>query len=270
MNGKIYAYLNRKKYKETGIKTYYIGQTTRTIEERAGGNGCKYMDNPNSKFCRAIKKWGWESFEVEILVENVDNLEELNKLEIEYIEKYDSYYNGYNSTLGGGNLTGYHHTQETKEKISKNRKGKLTGEDNPMYGVIMSEESRRKMSEAKKGLYNGKNHPFYGKHHTEETKQKIRDTKEKNGTTRKGVPQTKEHLENKRKAIIEKQGRPVYCPELDMEFETLSEAKRFLAEEFNCKSGNNISTVCKGKRPYAGKIEINGKIIKLTWQYIEK
>ncbi len=249
MNGKIYAYFNRKKYEETGIKTYYIGQTIRTIEERAGSNGCKYMDNPNSKFCRAINKWGWDAFEVEILVENINNIDELNRLEIEYIEKYDSYYNGYNSTLGGGNLNGYHHTQETKDKISKNKKGKLAGKYNPMYGVTMSKESRQKMSEAKKGLYDGEKHPFYGKHHTEETKQKIRDTKEKNGTTRKGIPQTKEHIENKRKSIIEKQGRAVYCPELDMKFETVTEARNFLKEKFNCKSGSNIIPVCKGDRP---------------------
>lgn len=270
MNGKIYAYFNRKKYEETGIKTYYIGQTIRTIEERAGSNGCKYMENPNSKFCRAISKWGWDAFEVEILVDGIETIDELNKLEIEYIEKYDSYYNGYNSTLGGGNLTGYHHTDATKQKISKNRKGKLVGKENPMYGVIMSEESRKKMSEAKKGMYNGENHPFYGKHHTEETKQKIRDTKERNGTTRKGIPQTKEHIENKRKSIIKAQGMSVYCPELDKKFDTINEAKRYLKENFNINASGNISSVCKGKRKYCGQIEINGEIIKLTWQYVNK
>lgn len=41
---------------------------------------------------------------------------------------------------------GRHHTEETKEKLSENMKGKYTGKDNP----------------------------FYGRHHTEETKEKLR------------------------------------------------------------------------------------------------
>ena len=32
MNGKIYVYFNERKYKETGIKSYYVGQTVKTIE----------------------------------------------------------------------------------------------------------------------------------------------------------------------------------------------------------------------------------------------
>jgi group I intron endonuclease len=37
-----------------------------------------------------------------------------------------------------------------------------------------SDETKRKLSEKKKGTQAGPNNPFYGKHHTEETKQKIK------------------------------------------------------------------------------------------------
>lgn len=266
MNGKIYAYLNRKKYELIGIKTYYIGQTIRTIEERAGSNGCKYMDNPNSKFCRAIKKWGWDAFEVEVLVEGIETMEELNKLEIEYIKKYDSYNNGYNSTLGGGNLCGYHHTEETKRKISENH-APMKGELNGMYGVKMTEESKRKMRENHMD-YKGENHPFFGKHHTEETKRKISETKFKNGTNNKGIPHSEEHTKHLTESVRKSCGKAVYCYELDMIFETMSDAKKFLKENYNINVSGNITTHLKGDRPYAGKIEINGVLTELHWKRV--
>ena len=261
MNGKIYIYFNRKKYEQTGEKTYYVGQTIRTLEERAGANGCKYMENPNSKFCRAINKWGWDAFEGYILIENIKTIEELNQLEIEYIKKYDSYNNGYNSTLGGGNLCGYCHTEETKQKISESRKGKLVGEDNPMFGVTMSEESRKKMSEAKKG----KSSHMKGKHHTEETKQKISETKFKNGTNNKGVPHSEEHTKHLTESVRKSCGKAIYCPQLDMTFETMSDAKKFLKENFNINVSGNISSVLNGRRLYAGTIILNGEEVNLTW-----
>lgn len=45
---------------------------------------------------------------------------------------------------------------ETKEKMSKVRKGKLLGEKNPMYGKRHSEETKNKISEKLKGKNKGK------------------------------------------------------------------------------------------------------------------
>jgi hypothetical protein len=63
-----------------------------------------------------------------------------------------------NQTDGGkGGIKGYRHSEETRQKISENRKGKysgsnhprygLFGKDNPMYGFKQSESARRGMSE---------------------------------------------------------------------------------------------------------------------------
>jgi group I intron endonuclease len=43
-------------------------------------------------------------------------------------------------------------TNEVKEKVSKNRKGKTAGENHPMYGKHHTEEANRKNSEAHKGI----------------------------------------------------------------------------------------------------------------------
>lgn len=55
-------------------------------------------------------------------------------------------------------------SEESKKKMSKAKKGKYLGENNPMYGKRHSEESKKKMSEAKKGRYTGENNSAYGKH----------------------------------------------------------------------------------------------------------
>lgn len=57
-------------------------------------------------------------------------------------------------------------SEETKQKIREARKKQTS----PMLGKHHSEESKQKMSKANKGRFSGKKHPFYGKHHSEETR----------------------------------------------------------------------------------------------------
>lgn len=63
-----------------------------------------------------------------------------------------------NCSWGGEGISGYHHKEESKKKMSKNKKGKYCGEDNHMFGVKMSEESRRKMRKNHADVSFG-NHP---------------------------------------------------------------------------------------------------------------
>lgn len=65
-------------------------------------------------------------------------------------------------------------TDEFKRKISERMKGKVSGENNPMFGRNHTEETKKKQSELKQGMYVGEKNPFYGKTHTEETKEKLR------------------------------------------------------------------------------------------------
>lgn len=109
----------------------YVGITCQPVDERwRNGKGYK-----NSKFKNAINKYGWDSFEHEILYTRLTKLEAEQK-EQELIEKYNSMENGYNACEGGGVSVGYRHTKESREKMSKTRKEKGTcaGKNNPMYG----------------------------------------------------------------------------------------------------------------------------------------
>ena len=102
--GYIYKVINKINNK------IYIGQTTRTLEERwyehiKGANYKKFADY-NNKFHRAIRKYGEGGFIIEIQEEiKASDFKELkmllDKAEIKWIEFFKSKDMGYNSTYGG-------------------------------------------------------------------------------------------------------------------------------------------------------------------------
>lgn len=158
----------------------YIGQTIRSIKKRLNqhqekSSGCRAI-------CGAIKKYGWENFEID-WYECPDN--QLNKHEKWMVILMRTLSpNGYNLKEGGGNgklseetkqklreaNLGKTHTKETKQKMSKSKKGEKnsmfgkTGELAPMFGKT------------------GDKHHRFGKKDSKETKQKksIARTGEKN------------------------------------------------------------------------------------------
>lgn len=80
----------------------------------------------NYPLYNALNKYGLENFEYHIeFILNVEGKtqkeieKELNELEVKYIAKYDSYNNGYNLTIGGESISGYHQTEETKQHLSE-------------------------------------------------------------------------------------------------------------------------------------------------------
>lgn len=81
---------------------YYVGQSI-NLEKRYNEHKNNHL-NPNycnydSKFYRALRKYGFDNFEYSVLA--TCQQEDLNELEVFYINKYDSKINGYNSTFGG-------------------------------------------------------------------------------------------------------------------------------------------------------------------------
>ena len=86
MLGKIYIIKNNINTK------VYIGQTIQTLGKRFSNH--KIASNfEDTKFYRAIRKYGKENFYIE-LIEEVPQ-EELNNRECYWIKFYDSYYNLY-------------------------------------------------------------------------------------------------------------------------------------------------------------------------------
>lgn len=80
----------------------YIGITINEPSVRWGKNGCGYS---KQFFGKAIRKYGWDNFEHEILFENLSH-EEANNREIELIQYYKSsdIKYGYNIASGGSGV----------------------------------------------------------------------------------------------------------------------------------------------------------------------
>lgn len=114
----------------------YVGQTIRGDNpNRRWQNGYGYITQ--KYFYRAIQKYSWDSFEHEIIASNLTKFEADNfeKILIKELKTYDKQF-GYNITLGGKGNSGYHLSDEAKQKISvANKKHYL----NPEYAQKMKD-----------------------------------------------------------------------------------------------------------------------------------
>lgn len=230
----------------------YIGITCCYPRNRRWQNGFGYVSQV--RFYRAIKKYGWDSFEHTILEDNL-TAEEAGEAEQKYIALYQTTNrnHGYNIMVGGE--VGYHLTEEHKKKISNANSGSGNGmyghhytdeerkkmsETSVWRGRKHTEESRKKMSESTKAhphIMRGTEHPMYGKHHFETARKKMSES-------------AKNKFEN---GYICSQCRRVLQitvgGEIVREFNSCAEAGRVLTA--SPISGNNIAAVCKGKKKTA-------------------
>ena len=141
----------------------YIGKTfnlKKRIKDHSYAVNKKYL-------CSAIKKYGWNNFEVEILneFEYLDNIE-LLALECAYIEYFNS----------------------TNQNIGYNRC--LFSNDKSFLPVLAS--TRQKMSNSKLGIKN----KFFGKRHSQETIKKLREKQLGIVTYTRQVKQINKHTNN--------------------------------------------------------------------------
>lgn len=186
----IYCYTN----KITGKK--YVGQTCQSLEKRAGKNGYKYRRC--TVFWKAIQKYGWENFEVEILEDGL-TLKQANEREQYWISQLNTLTpNGYNCAIGGMNVSS---SDYVKQKISKAKKGRKASPEaieknrQSHLGILHSPEAKEKISQKLKGKpkhyteegkqklidsaiqrCSGSGNPMYGKHHSDESKEKNRQS----------------------------------------------------------------------------------------------
>jgi len=133
-------------YKITNLinNKIYIGQTTKTLDERLIRHFVDARYRQNTHILKAIKKYGKENFIIEKL-EKCNFLEELDKREIYWIKKLNSKNRdiGYNITDGGQGTHGYIFTKKIREKIGKKSKGRKH-----------TEETKFKMSKTAKIIHN--------------------------------------------------------------------------------------------------------------------
>ena len=198
---------------------YYIYRITNKVDGKTYIGQHKYK-KLNDKYmgsgvliAKAKKKYGIENFKKEILEFDIPDVDLANDWEQMYIlfERVKGKAE-YNIANGGYGNKGFHHSEETRRKMSKTRKGHKVSEETRrklseankgkiiseeqrkkhselLKGRQLSEETKRKISEANKGknkpmrseehrkhlseTHKGINHPNYGKHRSEETKRKI-------------------------------------------------------------------------------------------------
>jgi len=98
----------------------YIGQT-KQLPKKRWKKGKKYEHN--IYFTNAINKYGWDSFEHVVLIENL-NLDQADQLETTLITSLKTNIRefGYNIANGGGNKS---HNEETRKRISVANTGRI-------------------------------------------------------------------------------------------------------------------------------------------------
>ena len=113
----------------------YIGQTIRPVEQRFQRHINDALNNIlDTHFARAIRKYGKDSFKVEI-IDTAQTQDELNQKEQYWIRQYDSVNKGYNETDAISKCGGNTYQSKTEEEMNiiknKIRQTKL-GAKNPM------------------------------------------------------------------------------------------------------------------------------------------
>lgn len=131
-------------YKITNLinNKIYIGQTTRTIQDRWNQHisDSKRPDKQTYLY-KAFNKYGIDNFKIEKIIEAPQ--EKLDELEIFYIKQYNSYYDGYNMTLGGSSHRIYNSEYIYKlwEKgFSKSEIMKITGISQHQFWELMKNQ----------------------------------------------------------------------------------------------------------------------------------
>lgn len=128
-------------YKITNIQNnkVYIGQTIRPIKDRFNRHMNDALNNIiDTHFARAIRKYGKNNFQIEI-IDTANTQEELNQKERYWIQYYNSVKEGYNETDAVSKCGGNTYQSKTEKEMEvikdKIRKTKL-GAKNPMARKI--------------------------------------------------------------------------------------------------------------------------------------
>jgi group I intron endonuclease len=176
-------------YKLTCINNgkVYIGKAV-NINRRLNQHK-NYKPDNNGYFPRAVLKYGWDCFKVEIL-EIVENFNKLNdnpallERESYYIKLFDSTNIdiGYNLCKHSRDTTGIPLSKEHREKISQSNLGRIVSDETrekikmSSIGKIFSKDHKENLSLSHKGkpISEKARQSRIGKIHSEETKNKMR------------------------------------------------------------------------------------------------
>ena len=159
---------------------YYVYETTNLINDKKyiGWHQTDFLDDKyigsGRRLQMAIKKYGQEHFKRNILqfFNSAEEAKEYEKLLItNVVIESNKYYNLMPGGTGGDGKGIYSRnynrvfSEEHRKNISKSRKGRFKGEENPFYGKTHSDEMRLWMSERQQGelshVYDHSVYQFY-------------------------------------------------------------------------------------------------------------
>ena len=204
----------------------YVGQTSRDIDTRFREHCTEKRGN--SKLHKAIQEKGWQNFSVE-LIEEVP-LEQLDEKEIYWIKKLDTKNNGYNSTDGGKQWR----IRNDWKKVQVVENGLIFDSKEEMGRMISSLTSWSLgfITDSLSRIINKQNKDFLGYHLIYLPPETLHSDYDE--------------LEDWIKTLnIRYQGKHIYCYELDMEFETIAQAAKYLLDHklYETKSKTPIQSL---------------------------
>ncbi len=82
----------------------------------------KSKKSKHNSLHKAIIKYGWENFLVELIYQSPERNHTLKIMEPFFINEYNSYHNGYNQTKGGEGTFGKKVSKQNRDKLSEMRK----------------------------------------------------------------------------------------------------------------------------------------------------
>lgn len=205
----------------------YIGQTCQQLNRRwRNGNG--YVKN--TYFYRAIKKYGWDNFQHNVIC-RCDTLEEANKIEAELIQKYKSNNPRYGYNISGGGDGAERVAESTRQLMSQMMKGKFAGKNNPNYGRKHTPEERKRMSDFQREYFKTHNGNRLCAVRSEESKQKQSESRKNSAKAQEAI-----------KRLNQSKAKKVLCVETGVVYDSTHDAAR--------KTGfaqGNIAAACRGK-----------------------
>lgn len=222
----------------------YIGITSQRLKKRWQYG---YGYEARTHFGAAVRKYGWDAFDHEILETGLSE-EEAKGKEREYIALFDTMNpkKGFNLTAGGDGVLHLKMTEETKEKLR-----------NSHLGIKQSQETIEKRKASRAEYYKTHSRPKVamehimmlvkaregltvwnkGKEWSEEVKQKIRDA----NLGKKASEETRRRM----RASAKKKKVAAYTMDgiLFKIFDSSRDAERFFG-----KGASHITECCQGKR----------------------
>ena len=238
----------------------YIGQTCQKFSERCGIDGWRY-EKSAPIFWKAIKKYGWENFDHEIIEEHITTIEKANEREQYWIKYYDCCVldgkdKGYNADRGGGSFSSEMRSIIAKENWKNEEYRKIFCK--PVI-CVNTQKIYPSLVEAAK------------EYNIDESgiSSACRKVHNSAGQDSEGNPLQWEFYEEGKKYIYEnpkyknKRLTSVICTTTGQIFHSVTEAAAF----YHLNGTSGISSCLSGKQKTAGKLEDG---TRLCWQiYIE-